>query len=270
MIVDTLSFSKVFYGIFYELSHTKLQNILENPPNLDTVSVRVDANTFEKELQLFVDLCRRNDILPVFLQLEHNPEIFNPLETAAKALQDNHPEKALTLLQNTLPDLHISGRAYCHYLMGKAYEALEKHKPAQTYYAKHEPIGSIHGEALLRPQQPYFDSIKRISKQNEVLIVKSHDAFRQINNYVDQPAVQMELKKEIEQKIYEQMEYNNKNVSNITNSETNVETNVETEHVDLENFIQNRYIDECHMNNLAHFLIGKKLADTLDTALQKR
>lgn len=245
--VEALQWSNILYAVSTELAIRKLRGLLDHPPPLDQVPIRVPPEVFRDELRRVVNLCREHRIQLVFLMIEQNPSVFEPVEQAARLLDENQAGAALELLEKAEPDLHVAALAFCHYLMGMCCRALGDETKAREYFAAHKPLGSLHGEAVLRREEPYLEIYREIARECAVPRVDSREAVTRINEYVQEPAIDAFLDQAEENgwKLIDDSEAIPRQDGLVT---------------DLENFFRARFMDECHLDPVGHILIGKALA----------
>ncbi len=121
------------------------------------------------------------------------------------------------------------------------------HAKAREYFAAHKPLGSLHGEAVLRREGPYLEIYREIAQEFEIPLVESREAIARINNFVSEPAIDafLDQAEENEWKLIDDSEYIPRQDGRVTG---------------MENFFRGRFMDECHLDPVGHILIGKALA----------
>ncbi|MFB3785014.1 MAG: SGNH/GDSL hydrolase family protein [bacterium] len=245
--VEALQWSNILHAVSTELGIRKLRSLLDNPPPLDRVPIRVPPEVFRDELRQVVNICREKSIQLVFLMIEQNPSVFEPVERAARRLEEKQTAVALELLEKAEPELHVAALAFCHYLRGTGYRALGDESKAREYYEAHKPLGSLHGEAVLHREEPYLDIYRETAREYEVPLVDSREAIGRINDYVNEPGIDAFLDQAEENgwKLIDDSEAIPRQDGRVT---------------DLENFFRARFMDECHLDPVGHILIGKALA----------
>lgn len=249
-IVDALNWSNVFFGLTFELGQRKLKSILKNPPGLDEVKVRVDVEPFRREMERAVEICRENNIRLFFLRIPQNPNVFEQVEEGVRRLEAGQPQEALALLDAICGDLHVAARPFCHYVSGQAYRAMGDEENAQRHFKDHQPLGSLHGEAILRSQVPYFQVYEDLSQTRGIPLVDAREALYKVNNHIEDPVIQSVLD--------EMEEYN---LALVDGRPNRPRENGKV--VDLENFFQARFSDECHFDKAGEKLLGMALADAI-------
>jgi lysophospholipase L1-like esterase len=248
-IIGFLQHSNLFYAASYHLGKNKLDQFKKKAPSLDQVKVRVNEYTFRQELNAFIETCRQHDIKPILLMIDQNPSVFEITEQAAQLIEKHEYQDAIELLESN-PDLHIAAAAYRQYLLGVCYQSINEKKQANQHFNNHKPIGSLHGEAILRSQKSYFDIIQEVAKRGAIPALRSRTAIYKINQYSDHPDIKNYLDK-FESEGYE-----------LANGQP-YKPRVNNQVVDLENFFRGRLVDESHYDQAGHILIGTALAELI-------
>ncbi|MFH1739549.1 MAG: GDSL-type esterase/lipase family protein [bacterium] len=249
--LDTLQRSNIFFAISFELGQRRLRTLRDNPPPLDRVEVRVPEAVFREEIQRCISICRENDIDMFFLLIQQEPFTFGIVEDAAQRIERKEYQDALNILNKSEPDIPIAAVAFCHYLQGICYRALGKEEQACEWFADHQPVGSLHGEAILRNEARYFGIIREIALRENIPVLDSRDAVNAINEQIDDPAIQ---------NLLERAEEENRLLMDGSELNPRVDGRV----TDMDDFFRARFIDGCHYDELGHALIGKALAEKLE------
>lgn len=176
-VVDVLQWSNTLFAFMYEAGKRKLEILKQNPPPLDQVEVRVPEETFRQELVEMADLCRENQIQPVFLRIYQDPGAFALVEKADLFYRQgdyNEAQETIEEAYNTIPD-----RAYSmsRWVLGRAYQKLGEEEKARKEFANHQPIGSIFGENVLRSEAVYFSIFEKIAKEKNVPLADARQAM---------------------------------------------------------------------------------------------
>ncbi len=181
--MDVVHWSNTLFAISHRIQQRKLQSLRDDPPPLDTVSVRVPESVFREEIQRAISISRENGVNLFFLLIHQNPTVFAPVEEAAGIFRDGQYEEALDVLNQAEADLHVAAFAYCHYLQGVCYRALGREEKARGSFSKHRPLGSLHGEAILRSEGCYFQIIREVAAAENVPVLDSREAIANTNEY---------------------------------------------------------------------------------------
>ncbi len=174
-VLGVLQWSNTFFAFLQELGKAKLKELHDNPPSLDKVDIRVAPETFENELRRFVGVCRANDIIPVFLLIYADPYVYQDIEKAGALIDAEEYEKAMALMEKLYPTLHNHAHMLYRLYMGRCYQALGELEKAQEQFKMHAPVGSLHGEAVLRRQELYFDKYRNVAKEENILLIDSRE-----------------------------------------------------------------------------------------------
>jgi len=254
--VELLQWSPILYAASTELGIRRLRHIRENPPPLDQVPIRVSPAVFREELRRVVAICQEHRVFLVLLMIEQNPSVFGLVEEAARLYEEQQIVQALELLEKAEPNLHVAALAFCHFLMGRCYQAMGYEAKARKYFTAHKPLGSLHGEAVLHREAPYRTIYQEIAQQFQVPLLESREAIRRINEYISEPAIDSYLDKmeENEWRLADDSEYIPRQDGKVT---------------DQENFFRGRFMDECHLDPVGHILIGKALARIIEEGMPR-
>lgn len=255
-IVGFMQWSNVFFGFFHEVGRRKVKYTLENPPRLDEVPVRVAIQDFQIELRTVLNQCRQNAITPVFLKIHQNPSVFSTVEEGNRLYEARQYQEAIDLLEAAEPTMHMAALAYCRYTLGRCYEQLGNLERAQEYYQMHQPLGSMHGEAILRPQADYFRAYEELALSQDVALLDVRDAIARVNEHLDDPLIQQILKETQEDPL-----------PLVDGSEAKPLQYGQVK--DIENFFRARFTDECHYDKGGHRLVGLALAEMVGRTIEE-
>ncbi len=183
-VVDVLQWSNTFFAFMYEVGKHKLTKLQQNPMGLDEVEPRVSRETFQDELTKIIQICRENNIKPLFLKIYQDPGSFALVERAALLYRQGDYDETVETIEeamNTIPD-----RAYAmsRLILGRAYQKLGQKEKAAEAFANHHPIGSIFGESVLRSEADYYAIYDELSKQHLVPVA---DARKVMTVGIDDP-----------------------------------------------------------------------------------
>ncbi len=249
-IVDFLQRSNLLYALSYEWGKRQIRQIQSNPPPLDQVEMRVPLETFKNELSDFITQCRQNRIHPILMAIDQNPCVFEISDRAARFYTEKKYREAIDLLEKHMSHMHIAASSFSHYLLGNCYRELGNQSQANRFYATHEPIGSLHGEAVICEQDAYFQAIQDIALRENVPVIRSKDAIQKINTrFLDSDLLA----------LLDRMEQENWNLIDGSPYLPRIDGKV----TDLDNFFRGHFVDECHYDEVGHFLMGMELADRI-------
>lgn len=246
-----VEWSHLMGWITQRLQRSKLTELKSHPPALDRAAIRVPPETFRAELEQIAELCERQNIQLVFVPIPQNPSVFGQVEAGYRYYLEGRYQAAIDWLEKLNPDLHIAAHAYCHFVLGLSYEKSGNSERSKEYFNRHEPLGSLHGEAILHCEQEYDEIFQTISQDKQIPCVWAGDAIRQVNRYIEEPELDRYLDEaeELEIPLLDGTAYIPR---------------VDNKVIDLENFYRGRYVDECHLDAAGHFLIAQALAETIE------
>jgi lysophospholipase L1-like esterase len=245
--MQILGISNIFFAITHELGSNALKKKLESPPPLDQVRVRVSPDRFSSSVEEFLLLCKKNGIQPLLLKIPQNPLVFVPVEQAYALYKQQQYTEAISLLKEKQPELHVAAQAFAHYTMGVCYRALNDESQAQKHFKAHSPLGSLHGESVLRPQAEYLERSQKLAEKYSVPVLDAQEYILKINEYLSNSEIHS-LLDEVEAADFPLVD----GTTPLHRENGKI--------LNLENFLHARYTDECHFDALGHALIGKGLS----------
>ncbi|NPU98046.1 MAG: hypothetical protein HPY51_12630 [Candidatus Omnitrophica bacterium] len=175
--VDLLAWSNTFFALFYEFGQRRLQPLKNHPPPLDEIPVRLDKESFRKELEKTADLCRDHGVRLFFLLIYQDPNAYDLMEKASRLFALEEWRDAASLIEdarNTIPDRSYS---MSRYYLGLCYRRLGDEAKARECLANHQPWGSLFGESVLRPEWEYFEIFREAARKKNIQIVDGREAM---------------------------------------------------------------------------------------------
>jgi len=176
-VMDVVQISNIMFGLLYKSGKTKLEQILKNPPSLDTVSVRVEEERFVEELDRIAEICKENQIILMYLFLQSDPGTYSFMDHMMEMEEEGKTTEVVRLIEEAGYKIPNYSYNLSRFYLGKMYEKLGEPEKAKVAYASHIPSGSLFGESVLRLERYYFNRMREAAEKHNVFFVDSKVAI---------------------------------------------------------------------------------------------
>lgn len=174
---EAFQISHSMFGLMYILGKQKLQNLIETPPPLNQVKLRVDSTTFKQELDKIVEYCNQNNIQLILLNLHTNPMVYGFITETVGLFKEGNEHLAIKRLEDAGHQIPNYSHTISHYYLGKMYETIGEGNKAKKAFADHRIHGSIFGETIIRLEDDYGDAMQAMAKKHQIVYIDSNQSM---------------------------------------------------------------------------------------------
>lgn len=176
-VSEYFQISHTMFGFMYMIGKRKIQSIIDNPPPLDQVKLRVGLPAFQHELESIIDLCDQNNIQLILLNLHSNPMVYGFISETVKICNQGNTNRAIKRLVQAGHQIPNYSHTISHYYLGKMYESTGEVDKAQKAFADHRVHGSIFGETVIRLEEGYLNIMQESAEKHNLICIDSNQSI---------------------------------------------------------------------------------------------